>query len=125
MHIGELAKRLGLSLRSLRHWDEIGLLTPTGRSDGGFRLYSEVDEAKARFIMLMKPLGFSLDEIAELMASREVSPQHPLAALSADRRRHFADTARSRREKLVRDLGAADDFLALTEADLPGSAKEH
>jgi len=68
MHIGELADRLGLSQRSLRHWDEIGLLTPSGRSDGNFRLYSEADEAKARFVMLMKPLGFSLDEIRTLLS---------------------------------------------------------
>lgn len=113
MHIGELAERVGLSLRSLRHWDEIGLLTPSGRSEGNFRLYSEADEEKARFIMLMKPLGFSLDEIAELIDSRDASPQHPLAALTPDRRAHFADAARSRREKLRRDLAAADDFLEI------------
>lgn len=117
MHIGELADRLGLSQRSLRHWDEIGLLTPSGRSDGNFRVYSEADEEKGRFVMLMKPLGFSLDEIAELAASRDASPQHPLAALSPERRTHFADAARSRGEKLRRDLAAIDDFLALTDQE--------
>ena len=40
MHIGELADRTGMSLRRLRHYDEIGLLTPSGRSEGGFRLYT-------------------------------------------------------------------------------------
>lgn len=114
MHIGELAERVGLSLRSLRHWDEIGLLVPSGRSEGNFRLYSEADETKARFVMLMKPLGFTLEEIAELNASRDASPQHPLAALTPERRAYFADAARSRREKLRRDLRAAEDFLALT-----------
>ena len=113
MHIGEFAERLGLSQRSLRHWDEIGLVTPSGRSDGNFRLYSEADEQKARFVMLMKPLGFSLDEIAELTASRDASPQHPLDALTPERRAHFAEAARTRREKLQRDLAATDDFLAL------------
>ncbi|MFL2000933.1 MULTISPECIES: MerR family transcriptional regulator [unclassified Microbacterium] len=117
MHIGELADRLGLSQRSLRHWDEIGLLTPSGRSDGNFRVYSEADEEKGRFVMLMKPLGFSLDEIAELAASRDASPQHPLAALSPERRTHFAEAARSRGEKLRRDLAAVDDFLALTDQE--------
>jgi MerR family copper efflux transcriptional regulator len=115
MHIGELAERVGLSLRSLRHWDEIGLLTPSGRSDGNFRLYSDADEAKARFIMLMKPLGFSLDEIAELKASHDASPQHPLAALTPERRAHFDAAARLRREKLRRDLGATEDFLGLLD----------
>ncbi|MFG6444422.1 MerR family transcriptional regulator [Microbacterium sp. P06] len=117
MHIGELAERTGLSLRSLRHWDEIGLVAPSGRSEGNFRLYSEADEAKVRFVMLMKPLGFSLDEIAELVASRDASPQRPLDALTPARRAHFAEAARSRREKLRRDLAAADDFLAIAEGD--------
>lgn len=46
MHIGEVATRTGLSLRSLRRWEEVGLLTPSGRTDGGFRLYSETDVNK-------------------------------------------------------------------------------
>ena len=43
MQIGEVAERTGLSLRTLRHYDEIGLLRPAGRSDGGFRLYTADD----------------------------------------------------------------------------------
>jgi hypothetical protein len=46
MHIGEVAARTELSLRSLRHWDEVGLLRPSGRTDGGFRLYTEADVEK-------------------------------------------------------------------------------
>lgn len=113
MHIGELAERVGLSLRSLRHWDEIGLVTASGRTDGGFRLYTDADEAKVRFVMYMKPLGFTLEEITELASSRDRDPQHPLAALAPDRRAYFADAARERRAKLRRDLDAVDDFLAL------------
>lgn len=115
MHIGELAERVGLSLRSLRHWDEIGLVSASGRSDGGFRLYTDADETKVRFVMLMKPLGFSLEEIAELIAARDADPDHPLAALSPDRRAHYASAARERRRALSRDLAAADAFLALTD----------
>jgi MerR family transcriptional regulator, copper efflux regulator len=114
MHIGELAERVGLSLRSLRHWDEIGLVSASGRTDGGFRLYTDADEVKVRFVMLMKPLGFSLDEIAELIAARDADPEHPLAALTPERRAHYAAAASERHRKLTRDLAATESFLALT-----------
>ncbi|WP_017887467.1 MerR family DNA-binding transcriptional regulator, partial [Curtobacterium flaccumfaciens] len=43
MRIGELADRTGLSIRTVRHYDDVGLLHPTGRTEGGFRLYSDDD----------------------------------------------------------------------------------
>ena len=43
MHIGELAERTGLSLRTIRHYDDVGLLPAAARTDGGFRLYTEAD----------------------------------------------------------------------------------
>ncbi len=43
MHIGELADRTGLSNRTIRHYDEVGLLHPSGRTEGGFRLYTDTD----------------------------------------------------------------------------------
>ena len=67
MHIGELADRTGLSLRTLRHYDEIGLLKASGRSEGGFRLYTASDLSRLMLIRRMKPLGFTLEEMAELL----------------------------------------------------------
>jgi MerR family copper efflux transcriptional regulator len=46
MQIGEVAARTELSLRSLRHWEEVGLLRPSGRTEGGFRPYTEADVEK-------------------------------------------------------------------------------
>ena len=43
MHIGELADRAGMSLRTIRHYDEVGLLVPSGRTTGGFRVYTAED----------------------------------------------------------------------------------
>ena len=63
MHIGELAERTALSQRTIRHYDEIGLLTPSGRSEGGFRLYTEGDLGRLLLIRRMKPLGLSLIHI--------------------------------------------------------------
>lgn len=63
MRIGEVAERLGLSLRSIRHYEECGLVSPAGRTTGGFRLYAEGDVQRLLLIMQMKPLGYTLDEM--------------------------------------------------------------
>ena len=68
MHIGELADRTGLSLRTIRHYDDVGLLPATARTDGGFRVYSEDDFERLMVIEQMKPLGFSLEEMAKILA---------------------------------------------------------
>jgi DNA-binding transcriptional MerR regulator len=65
--IGEVCERVGLSLRTVRYYDEIGLLTPSDRSPGGFRLYSEEDVSRLTVLKGMKPMGLTLDEIRDLM----------------------------------------------------------
>ena len=69
MQIGQVSTRIGLSLRTIRHWDEVGLVTPSARSAGGFRLYTEADLERLAFIKRLKPLDFSLDQIKELLAT--------------------------------------------------------
>ena len=72
MHqIGEVAERVGLSLRTVRHYDEAGLVVPSGRTPGGFRLYTDDDIERLALIKRMKPLGFTLDEMRELLALRD------------------------------------------------------
>jgi len=112
MQIGELAERAELSLRTIRHYDEVGLLVPSGRSDGGFRLYTEGDLERLLLIRRMKPLGFTLEEMGELLAAID-APQDPA---SAQRLAAFHDEAVERREKLARQVGWADEFLGLLEA---------
>lgn len=65
--IGAVADRLGLSVRTLHHWEEAGLLRPSHRSRGGFRLYSADDVERALLIRRMKPLGFTLEEMRRLL----------------------------------------------------------
>ena len=67
--IGEVAERTGLSLRTIRYYEEVGLVTPSTRSQGGFRLYSETDVARLELIKRMKPLDFSLEEMRELLTA--------------------------------------------------------
>ena len=67
LQIGEAANRVGLSLRTIRHWGEVGLVEPSGRSAGGFRLYTEADVERMLFIKTLKPLDLSLEQIRDLV----------------------------------------------------------
>lgn len=115
MQIGEVAARTELSLRSLRHWEEVGLLRPSGRTEGGFRLYTEADVEKVLVIRRMKPLGFTLEQMSAAMRDIEVlrdgdadqeRPDQARARLTAI----LADAA-DRREKLEAQLAMADEFI--------------
>jgi DNA-binding transcriptional MerR regulator len=68
VQIGEAAQHVGMSLRTLRYWEEIGLLVPSGRTSGGFRLYSDADLRRALILKSMKPLGLSLEQMKDLLA---------------------------------------------------------
>lgn len=133
MHIGALAERTGMSLRTLRHYDETGLLKPSGRSEGGFRLYTDDDLARLLVIRRMKPLGFSLDEMADLLevvdqlrasAGSTGSADGADSASSGDnaadthgslraRLDAYVESAQERRAELARKLDMADEFIAL------------
>jgi len=119
MHIGELAERTALSLRTIRHYDEIGLLTPSGRSEGGFRLYTEGDFDRLMLIRRMKPLGYSLDQMRDLLhAISARSASEADARLAARALQDFHSDAIQRREKLAKQLEMADEFLGLLGAEI-------
>ena len=107
MQIGEVAERIGLSLRTIRHYEEVGLAVPSARSDGGFRLYVEDDVERLRVIMQMKPLGFSLEEMRELLDLLAAGPAADAARLTAFRRQ-----AAERVATLRRQLRTAGEFAA-------------
>jgi len=65
--IGEVANLSNVSVRTLRHYDDIGLLTPSVRSDAGYRLYSPADVERLKQILFFKTLGFSLQDIGKAM----------------------------------------------------------
>lgn len=116
MHIGEVATRTELSVRSLRHWEEVGLLRPSGRTDGGFRLYTEADVDKILLIRRMKPLGFSLYEMSTAMRDIETIQRpdtHEGTAPARERLSRLLSEATERRENLARRLDMADEFIAL------------
>ncbi len=76
--VGEVAEDLGVSPRTIKYYEEIGLVEPEKRSRGGFRLYGERDLERLRRILRMKGMGYSLRAIREILAVRD-------AAREADR----------------------------------------
>lgn len=68
MKIGALAGRSGLPVKTLRYYEELGLLPAIGRSEGGFRLFAEESLRRLEFIRRLKTLGLSLEEIQGCLA---------------------------------------------------------
>jgi DNA-binding transcriptional MerR regulator len=69
--VKHVAERVGLSERTVRYYDRIGLVSPDERSEAGYRLYGSEDEGRLRFVRQAKGLGFSLEEIRELIDAAE------------------------------------------------------
>lgn len=78
IQVGTLARSSGLTVRTLHHYDEIGLLQPSGRSDSGDRTYSEADVARLHSIQALRQLGLSPAEIGPLLEGGETSPERIL-----------------------------------------------
>ena len=112
LHIGAVAERTELSLRTLRHYDEIGLVNPSERSEGGFRLYSEADVERILLIRRMKPLDFTLEQMRELLEVTEAATRPDSPDAVRQKLREFEETALERRAALERKVAMADEFLA-------------
>jgi DNA-binding transcriptional MerR regulator len=72
--VGEIAKLTGLTIRTLRYYDQIGLYSPSGHSDSGHRLYTESDISRLQQIQSLKELALSLEEIKSVLAGDQYSP---------------------------------------------------
>ncbi|WP_326725650.1 MerR family transcriptional regulator [Streptomyces sp. NBC_00243] len=117
MQIGEVAARTELSLRTIRHYEETGLVIPSARSQGGFRLYTEADVARLMVIRRMKPLGFTLDEMRDLLdATDRLDSDEELPASEREsllgRLRDYEQAAAQKIEDLRVQLARAEDFAA-------------
>ena len=123
MQIGELAEQTGLSLRTIRHYDDEGLLNPSARSAGGFRLYSRDDLDRLLVIRRMKPLGFSIDEMRDLLSLIDQLADADVPAARretlAARLDGFVTNAKERRERLRTQLAMAEEFIDRLEALQP------
>ncbi|MEX1141656.1 MAG: MerR family transcriptional regulator [Thermoleophilaceae bacterium] len=114
LQIGEVAERVGLSLRTVRYYEEMELLAPAGRTEGGFRLYTEGEVERLDLIKQMKPLGFSVQEMRDLLAARDALRDAGVDEAAAERARErlkeFASAAADSCEQLRVQLDQAEDF---------------
>jgi len=114
LQIGEVADRVGLSLRTVRYYEEMGLLPPADRTEGGFRLFSDDQIERLLLIKQMKPLGFTVQEIRALLDAHDVlgdtnaDADARVAAAQAISR--FAAMAAERVAALRQQLSRAEDF---------------
>ena len=112
LQIGEVAERTGVTQRTLRFYEEKGLLKPPSRLEGGFRLYSEDDVQRVEQIRRLQTLlGFTLADIKEMVEAEEVKSQ-----LRAEYRKD-ADIA-DRRAKLSRAQEVTERQVAVVEQKL-------
>ncbi|ELS54944.1 MerR family transcriptional regulator [Streptomyces viridochromogenes] len=129
MQIGEVAERTGLSLRTIRHYEEVDLVIPSARSKGGFRLYTESDVERLMVIRRMKPLDFSLEEMRDLLeiTDRLAATDDPPAGEELERLRERLDSYRkvadARCETLRARLEMAEDFAATLRRRLRTDAR--
>jgi DNA-binding transcriptional MerR regulator len=121
--IGEVAAATGLTVRTLHHYDEIGLLRPTERSDAGYRLYSDDDVRRLYRIVAFRRLGLALDEIGGLLDGVAATDPRVLIRTQLSRLEAEAAIREQLRVRLVRllralegaDGAAADLFLEAIE----------
>ncbi len=98
--VGDAARLAAVSVRTLHHYDEIGLLVPSGRSPAGYRLCSPGDLRRLRQILLYRELDFGLDEITAILADPDAGTDEHL------RRQH--QLLRTRRDRAARLLTAVE-----------------
>lgn len=122
LKIGELAKRTGLTVRTLHHYDNIGLLTPSVRSDAGYRLYDRSDVARLHRIQALRRLDLSLAEVGALLSGEGADLQMVIRQQITSLERQLLQAAelRDRLKVLVGQLAEEsepnlDDWLMTLE----------
>jgi DNA-binding transcriptional MerR regulator len=106
--VGEVARLAGVSVRTLHHYDAVGLLQPSSRSGAGYRRYAPSDLERLQEVLLWRRLGFGLDEVAALLDD----PSHDRAA-ALQRQRHLLD-------ERLRQLAAVRALVERTLASMNG-----
>jgi DNA-binding transcriptional MerR regulator len=130
LKVGALAKRAGLTVRTLHHYDEIGLVSPSGRTRSGHRMYGDADVERLQRVLSLRQLGLSLEQIRELLEApgwtlEEVLEEH----VKHVRERIRVETALYERlegiTKLLRSTGRASVESLLELMEMMMNAESH
>jgi MerR family transcriptional regulator, thiopeptide resistance regulator len=122
LKVGELARRTGLTIRTLHHYDEVGLLKPSEHTEAGYRLYTARDVARLQQVLSLRQLGFSLEEVRDCLDRPGFSPLECIR-LHIGRLREQVEMQRELCEKLeaiathfrAAEEVSADEFLKVIE----------
>jgi DNA-binding transcriptional MerR regulator len=120
--VGDLAKLTGLTVRTLRFYDQIGLFSPSGHSDSGHRLYNEADIKQLHQIISLKDLGLSLEEIQSVLKGHTYTPSD-IVDIQIERVRKNIKTGQKLLAELERvaermnhqEPPTVDEFISLLE----------
>jgi DNA-binding transcriptional MerR regulator len=109
--IGEVATATGVTVRTLRHYHELGLLVPSDRTGSGYRLYSDADVQRLYRILALRRMGFGLDEVAATLAADGDDPRPVLHRHLArlDQQVRLAEQLRSRLARILELLDGASE----------------
>src|SRR5262249_38393481 len=123
LKVGELAKRTGLTVRTLHHYDAIGLLKPSLHTEAGYRLYTATDIARLQQVLSLRQLGFSLDEVRGCLDRPGFSPLEVIGLHLVRLREQIESQRRlcQRLETLAAHLRAAGGGTA---DEVPGGIEE-
>uniref|UniRef100_UPI00331722C3 MerR family transcriptional regulator n=1 Tax=Micromonospora sp. NPDC126480 TaxID=3155312 RepID=UPI00331722C3 len=114
--VGQVAKAAGVTVRTLHHYDEIGLLSPSGRSSAGYRRYDDADLERLQLIRYYRELGFPLEEIAAILDDPASDPAEHL------RRQHELLSARI--GKLQEMVAAIEFAMEARKMNIPLTPEE-
>jgi MerR family transcriptional regulator, thiopeptide resistance regulator len=130
--VSEVARLAGVTVRTLRHYDQIGLLSPGERSDAGYRRYGEDDLRRLQRILFYRELGFGLGEIASLVDESDVETadhlrrQHELLTARLERTRRLIEAVETamEAENLGISLSPQERFEVFGDIDLAEHGRE-
>jgi DNA-binding transcriptional MerR regulator len=109
--IGEVAAATGVTVRTLRHYDDLGLLTPSERTGSGYRLYADADVQRLYRILALRRMGFRLDDVAAALAGEGDDPRPAIRRHlgQVEQQVRLAEQLRGRLTRILELLDRADE----------------
>jgi DNA-binding transcriptional MerR regulator len=122
--IGQVAERARLSLRTVRYYEEMGLIVPESRTNGGFRLYTEAHVRRLELIRRMKPLGFSVQDMRAVLDARDRLREDAEDEDARRRLAEFADEAARRSDDLAAKAHRGGQLVDVLRRESAGDVQE-